>query len=101
MIVVNATIEATEDTIEAMREAIAAMEIASRAEDGCHDYTFSVELNNPAVLRITEKWENMAALEAHFTMPHMADFQAAMAAHPPKSVEAKFYEVTEVSPPGR
>ena len=56
MIVVNATIEATEDTISAMQDAIAAMEQASRAEAGCYDYTFSVELNNPAVMRITEQW---------------------------------------------
>ena len=101
MIVVNAIIESTADNIAAMKDAIAAMETASRAEDGCYDYTFSVELNNPDVIRITEKWENMEALGAHFGMPHMADFQAAMAAHPPKSVTATFYEATEVTPPGR
>ena len=100
MIVVNAIIEATAENIDAMREAIATMEQASQAEDGCHDYTFSVELNNPNVLRITEKWESMDHLAAHFAMPHMADFQAAMAAHPPKRVEATFYEATEVGPPG-
>ena len=100
MIVVNAVITATEDTIAAMKEAIAIMETASRAEPGCHDYTFSVELNNPNVLRITEKWQSMDDLNAHFAMPHMADFQAAMAANPPKGVEAAFYEATEVPPPG-
>ncbi len=99
MIVVNAVITATADTIAALKDAIATMETASRAEPGCHDYTFSVELNNPDVLRITEKWASMQDLEAHFAMPHMADFQAAMAANPPQGVEAKFYEVTEVTPP--
>ena len=101
MIVVNAIIEASAASIAAMQEAIATMEAASRAEPGCHDYTFSVELNNPDVLRITEKWENMEALAAHFSMPHMADFQAAMAANPPRNVTATFYEATEVQPPGR
>ena len=101
MIVVNAVITANEATIAAMKDAIATMETASRAEAGCHDYTFSVELNNPNVLRITEKWESMDDLAAHFEMPHMADFQAAMAANPPEGVEAKFYEVTEVAPPPR
>ncbi len=100
MIVVNATIETTEDNIEAMQAAIAAMEAASRAEEGCYDYTFSVELNNPAKMRITEQWESMDALQAHFGTPHMAEFQAAMGANPPKNVDAKFYEVTEVPPPG-
>ncbi len=100
MIVVNAIIESTAANIAAMQAAIATMENKSRAEDGCYDYTFSVELNNPDVLRITEKWESMEALAAHFAMPHMADFQAAMAANPPKSVAATFYEATEVGPPG-
>lgn len=101
MIVVNAIIESNADSIAAMQAAIAAMETASRAEDGCYDYTFSVELNNPDVLRITEKWQSMEALGAHFAMPHMADFQAAMAANPPKNVSATFYEATEVTPAGR
>lgn len=101
MIVVNAVIVATEETIEAMKDAIRVMEVKSREENGCHDYTFSVELSNPEVLRITEKWEDMSALEAHFNTPHMADFQQAMAASPPRSVDANFYEVTEVPPPGQ
>lgn len=100
MIVVNAIIRASEATIAATKDAIATMEAASQAEEGCYDYTFSVELNNPNVMRITERWENMAALEAHFATPHMAAFQAALGANPPESVEAKFYEVTEVPPPG-
>ena len=100
MIVVNARIEATEETIDAMRDAILTMEQASQAEDGCDDYTFSVELGNPTVMRITERWRDMAALEAHFATPHMAAFQQAMAANPPKGVTANFYEATEVPGPG-
>ena len=99
MIVVNAIIETTEDAIAAMQQAIADMENASRAEDGCDDYTFSVELNNPAVLRITERWQSIDALKAHFATPHMAAFQAAMGAHPPKSVSATFYEAAEIPNP--
>lgn len=101
MIVVNAVILATEETVEAMKDAIRVMEIKSRAEDGCHDYTFSVELSNPEVLRVTEKWEDMGALEAHFNTPHMVDFQQIMAENPPRSVDANFYEVTEVPAPGQ
>ncbi|MFT7218621.1 MAG: quinol monooxygenase YgiN [Candidatus Azotimanducaceae bacterium] len=100
MIVVNAIIESTESDVAAMKEAIAVMEQKSRAESGCHDYTFSIELNNPNVIRVTEKWDDMAALSAHFGEPHMADFQKAMAANPPKGVTASFYEATEVAGPG-
>ena len=100
MIVVNAIIESTESDIAAMKESIREMETHSRREPGCNDYTFSVETSNPNIIRVTEQWENMAALAAHFAEPHMAAFQQALAANPPKSVNATFYEATEVPGPG-
>ncbi len=101
MIVVNVAIESSEADIAALKSAIATMEKASRAEEGCDDYTFSVELNNPNMVRITERWQSMEALEVHFKTSHMSEFQAAMAQHPAKSSQAYFYEASEVSPPGR
>ncbi|ETW99246.1 MAG: hypothetical protein ETSY1_15705 [Candidatus Entotheonella factor] len=100
MIIVNGRIETTAEAIAALKDAVATMEAASRAEAGCDDYTFSVELNNPNAIRITERWEDMAALEAHMGTPHMAEFQKAMAAHPPKASQVYFYEATEVPRPG-
>lgn len=98
MIVVNAVVQSTQEDIVAIQGAIATMEQASRAEEGCEDYTFSVELNDPTVLRITEKWVNLEALTAHMQMPHMAEFQKAMGTTPPKSLDVKFYEVEEIQP---
>jgi quinol monooxygenase YgiN len=98
MIVVNAVVTSNEDDIATLRAAVAEMETASRAEAGCDDYTFSVELNNPGTVRITERWQNLEALMAHMQTPHMADFQKAMGAHPPSAMEVKFYEVKEINP---
>ena len=98
MIVVNAVVSSSEEDISAMKDIIAKMEAASREEDGCHDYTFSTELNNPSVLRITERWETVEALQAHFQTPHMTEFQAAMAERPPASIDVKFYKVEEFNP---
>ena len=55
MIVVNAVVTSKPEDIAALQSAIHTMEAASREESGCNDYTFSVELNNPNRLRITEK----------------------------------------------
>ena len=96
MIVVNARIEADADSIEKMKSAIAAVEQASRAEEGCDDYTFSVELSDPTHLRITERWTSREALAAHFATPHMATFQKAMGEHPPKGMKVHFYEAEEI-----
>ena len=99
MIVVNAIIESTEENVAGMKTAIAVMEEKSRAESGCIDYTFAVELNRPSVMRITEKWVDQKAIQAHFSEPHMADFQAVMAAYPPRSVTASFYKAVEIDMP--
>jgi quinol monooxygenase YgiN len=98
MIVVNAVVKTTEEDIVALQGAIGRMEVASRAEPGCEDYTFSVELSDPSALRITEKWHSVEALHAHMKTPHMAEFQKAMGGHPPASMELKFYEVQEIQP---
>ena len=98
MIIVLAVVESSQQNIDRLKSAIEVMEQKSRAEDGCIDYTFSVELNRPGVVRISERWESLEALTAHFRQPHMADFRAAMAAHPPTSVTAHFYEASEIQP---
>ena len=98
MIVVNAVVTSNPQDIAALQSAIHTMEVASREESGCSDYTFSVELNNPNILRITEKWHDVEALKAHMATPHMAEFQSAMGMHPPASLDVTFYEVTEIQP---
>ncbi len=100
MIVVNARGEIDPANLPALREGIAIMEAASRAEDGCQDYTFSIEINNEAVVRITEKWDTLDHLMAHFQTPHMADFQALLAQYPLLNMEANFYEAEAFTPPG-
>ena len=85
MIVVNGIFESDEASIAALKNALAQMEQACKAEAGCHDYTFSVELNDPTKIRLTEKWDDLDALRAHFQQPHMSIMREAMTAHPPKS----------------
>ena len=99
MIIVNVRVESTPETVEALRETILTMQAATLEEEGCEDYSFSVELANPGALRITERWTSQEALSAHFQTPHMATFQAAMQAHPPGNVTPHFYEATEIDMP--
>ncbi len=101
MIIVLVRIETTAEDLEAIREAITNVETATRAEAGCIEYTFSAELGDPEVLRITERWESMEALAAHFQAPHMAAFQSAIGAHPPRDMQVSFYQATESEPPWR
>jgi len=97
VIIVYGVIESSAESISALTEAITKLEAATRAEEGCIDYTFSVSLSDPDCIRISEKWESMDALKAHMGMPHMAEFQQAIGAHPPRSADIKFYQAEEIS----
>ena len=44
MLVITAVVQSSAADIEALKDALAEMETASRAEDGCHDYTFLQEV---------------------------------------------------------
>jgi len=92
-VVIHAKVETAPGAVDALRSAIATMESASRAEAGCIEYAFASSLEDPSTIRIVEHWQSMDALRAHFATPHMRAFNAAMRAHPPKSIDVKVYEV--------
>jgi quinol monooxygenase YgiN len=100
MIIVMGTAKASPETLQSLVGAMETMVTATRLEEGCIDYAYSIEVGAPAVLRISERWENMEALVAHFGAPHMQEFQKALAANPPGELDIKFYEASEVTLPG-
>jgi len=101
MLIINAEVRVGDGAIAPVKQAIATMEIESRKEPGCQVYAFSVDVNDHNMLRITERWDSMADLEAHFGMPHMAAFSQALARAEILSMEVKAFEVAaEVALPG-
>ncbi len=100
MLIVSGEIVVEEGAVDQVRDALRSMEDETRKEPGCLTYAFSLDINAPTVMRIFERWESMDALKAHFKMPHMATFGAAIGKIQPKSVEIKAYEIEkEVSLP--
>ena len=95
MIIINALMETNPGAVAAMKNAVVAMEQASRAESGCIAYVFATEINNPTHIRIVEHWQDMQSLKAHFATPHMAAFRAALAKNPPKTT-AKLFDAKEL-----
>jgi quinol monooxygenase YgiN len=79
MIVIEGTIRLPADGIEAARPAMEAMVRASRAETGCLDYAYSLDLIDPGLVRVTERWESREALKAHFATSHLAAWRAQFA----------------------
>jgi len=70
---------------ERVRSAAAAQIAASKAEGGCIDYTYAIDVLDPQIMRVLERWQSWDALEAHFNAPHMDAWRAALA-------EEKFLE---------
>lgn len=93
MIIIVVEVKVEEGAVESIKDAVAAMETESRKEPGCHTYAFSVDVSDPTTVRITERWESAADLEAHFTMPHMAAFSAALGQINIQSMDGHAYEV--------
>ena len=78
MLMVIGTAKLGEGAIDQGRVALDAIITASRQEEGCIDYAYAIDVLDPSILRITEKWVDEAALVAHFQTPHMAAFQKAL-----------------------
>ena len=75
MIVIAGTVPTKPERREEIIAAAVAMMTASNAEPGCNSYRFSFAMDDPALVCISEEWVDQAALDAHFAMPHMAEFQ--------------------------
>ncbi|WP_213270425.1 antibiotic biosynthesis monooxygenase [Hyphomonas sp.] len=52
---------------------------ASRAEPGSLDYTYAIDVADPCLMRVLERWESWQALETHFAQPYMAPWRAPLA----------------------
>jgi quinol monooxygenase YgiN len=98
MLIVLAKAKLGEGALEALKGPIADMVAASNAESGCIAYSFTVDVLDPSVLHIVEKWQDEAALAAHFATPHMAAFGAAIAGADLTIVEAIKYHADDGAP---
>lgn len=91
MIIVEGWVRVAPGELDRLRPALAAMIAASRAEAGCQTYAYSSDVLEADLLRITERWDDEAALAAHFATPHMAALTAAMAGAPILGASVKAY----------
>lgn len=79
MIIIEGTVRIDPDKIETAHRAMQKMIEASRAEPGCIDYAYSIDVLDAGLIRVNERWTDRAALKAHFAMPHMAEWRASWA----------------------
>lgn len=76
-VVIGGTFRLAPERLEAFRPHMLAMLQASRAEDGCVEYSYAQDVADPGLFRVFEIWRDEAALGAHARAPHMKTWRAA------------------------
>lgn len=51
----------------------------SRAEEGCVAYAYAVDVLDPTLVHISERWENRDVLDAHVNSRHLAEWRSCWA----------------------
>ena len=98
MIVVIGSFRLPAHNLEAGREAMARVIVASRAEAGCLGYAYAEDVLDPGIFRVSEAWASRTALTAHFGMPHMTQWQREREALGMTGREVTAYEVSGEEP---
>jgi quinol monooxygenase YgiN len=82
-----------DEFLQGRRDAIA----AARAEQGCVEYAFSADAVEPGRVRIFERWESQADLDAHLAGRGQAPAPPA-GAPAITSAELRVYQIAGMSP---
>lgn len=61
---------------ELATNALEALVVATRAEEGCREYTMGLDLADPSLVRIFEVWESDEALASHARSAHVDAWRA-------------------------
>lgn len=80
MIVVIGSFRIPPSMVDVVIPAMEEMIIASRAEEGCIEYAYAMDVLDKGLVRVSEKWRDRAALEAHFRTAHIAEWRAQVSA---------------------
>jgi quinol monooxygenase YgiN len=67
---------------------------ATRREEGCLSYSFAQDILDPAIVRVTERWQDSALMQAHLAAPHTAAFLTLLQSVKLKSMTAKVYDAS-------
>lgn len=98
MLLIVGTIRLPAETLPDARPVMKRIVDASRAEDGCLDYSYAEDLFDPGLIHIRELWTEQAALDRHFTTDHIADWRAAWPKLGIGDRNLRIYEVGEPRP---
>lgn len=77
MLIIAGTVRVPAENLAGLLPHMTAMLTASRAEEGCIEYSYGEDVADPGLVRVFEVWRDQAALDAHFQSEHMKTWRAA------------------------
>lgn len=92
MIIIEGTIRIA--NLNKARPAMEAMIVASRAEMGCIDYAYAIDLLDAGLVRVSERWESREALAAHLGSAHIQTWRGLWAEIGVSDRQLRMYDAT-------
>lgn len=98
MIVVTGAITAKPETVAEMTRAALEHVQRSRKEPGCISHDVGVDAGDKLRLMFLERWEDAAALKAHFALPESRAFWRLLQALAAEPGSMHLYEASRIKP---
>lgn len=80
-ILVTGTFRVPAEQVDRLRPHMVRMIEASRAEDGCEAYDYAIDVLDPGLVHVHERWRDQASLDRHLDTDHLAAWRSAWAEH--------------------
>lgn len=95
MLLIVGTVRLPPENLPRGRDAMRRMIEASRAEDGCVEYSYAEDVLDPGLIHVKEIWLDRVALDRHFASAHIAVWRSTWPALGITDRNLKLYEVGE------
>ena len=92
MLLVIGYVRVRNTDIARLRGPVARQATAVREFHGCEHYAFGIDLLEPDVLRVSERWRTRAAQSAHLVGDHMVEFNIGLRAASVVATDIESYE---------
>lgn len=76
MILIVGTIRLPSENLAKAHAAMKRMILASRAEDGCLDYSYAEDVLEPGLVHVHELWRDQSSLQRHWASAHICEWRA-------------------------
>ncbi|WP_309643041.1 putative quinol monooxygenase [Phenylobacterium sp.] len=93
-VIIAGTVRVPPANLERFKPHMREMLAASRAEDGCLEYSYAEDVAEPGLVRVYEMWRDQACLDAHFQTPHMATWRSHWPEFKVSDRRLRLYEVS-------